>query len=395
MKIALLTDGIYPYIVGGMQKHSYYLAKYLVNQGIDVDLYHFIPNYIARQPIDISAFFTPDEQAKIHFIQIDFTESVWFPGHYLYHSYFYSVNVYKVLSKNLQDIDFIYVQGFAGWKLFIEKTKQPKTLPPIGINFHGLEVFQKSASTKDFFSKFLLLNPIKYSIKKSDYIFSLGGKLTRILEKMKLNKVKIIEIPIGIDAKYFAHADLVKPNRTIKKFIFIGRFERRKGIQELNKALQAVSKLYQFEFHFVGDIPRHMQLNQPNITYHGILHNEYEVINLLQDTDVLVCPSYSEGMPTVILEAMANKCTIIATDVGAVQCLVNEHTGWLIAPGNICELKEAIINAIHTKNDDMKQKQNNAQTVVKNHYMWHWVIQQTVSTLQNIVKNHKENKSIS
>lgn len=32
MKIALLTDGIFPYAMGGMQKHSYYLAKYFAQK---------------------------------------------------------------------------------------------------------------------------------------------------------------------------------------------------------------------------------------------------------------------------------------------------------------------------------------------------------------------------
>ena len=42
MKIALLTDGIPPYVVGGMQQHSYSLAKYLVLNGNDVTLFHFV-----------------------------------------------------------------------------------------------------------------------------------------------------------------------------------------------------------------------------------------------------------------------------------------------------------------------------------------------------------------
>ena len=39
LKIALLTDGIYPDFVGGMQKHSAYLAKYLAQNGVEVELY--------------------------------------------------------------------------------------------------------------------------------------------------------------------------------------------------------------------------------------------------------------------------------------------------------------------------------------------------------------------
>ena len=42
MKIALVTDGIPPYVLGGMQTHSALLGKTLVKKGISVDLFHFI-----------------------------------------------------------------------------------------------------------------------------------------------------------------------------------------------------------------------------------------------------------------------------------------------------------------------------------------------------------------
>mgnify|MGYP000917428566 FL=1 len=41
MKIALITDGIWPYVLGGMQKHSFYLCKYLAQNGVQVTLVHF------------------------------------------------------------------------------------------------------------------------------------------------------------------------------------------------------------------------------------------------------------------------------------------------------------------------------------------------------------------
>ena len=42
MKIALITDGISPYVIGGMQQHSAYLGMNLVNAGHSVDLFHFV-----------------------------------------------------------------------------------------------------------------------------------------------------------------------------------------------------------------------------------------------------------------------------------------------------------------------------------------------------------------
>ena len=46
--------------------------------------------------------------------------------------------------------------------------------------------------------------------------------------------------------------------------------------------------------------------------------------------DILLCPSYSEGMPNVILEAMSRGLAIIATNVGAIRLLVSEDNGVLL-----------------------------------------------------------------
>ena len=61
MRIALLTDGIYPYVVGGMQKHSYNLAKYFSQQKIHVDLYHTI-SPSSHYDINELSVFTEDEK---------------------------------------------------------------------------------------------------------------------------------------------------------------------------------------------------------------------------------------------------------------------------------------------------------------------------------------------
>ena len=44
MKIVFLTDGIYPYVVGGMQRHSTNMIKHLVLSGVEVILFHAVNN---------------------------------------------------------------------------------------------------------------------------------------------------------------------------------------------------------------------------------------------------------------------------------------------------------------------------------------------------------------
>ena len=87
MRIALITDGIWPYVLGGMQKHSYYLCKYLAQRKVHVHLFHF-----NQSSYDISKleFFTDEEKVYITSTIIAFPKSMPFPGHYIYNSYKHS-----------------------------------------------------------------------------------------------------------------------------------------------------------------------------------------------------------------------------------------------------------------------------------------------------------------
>src|SRR6218665_1951780 len=112
MRIALITDGIWPYVLGGMQKHSYYVCKYLARQKVQVDLFHFNQSDFEIQKLE---FFTPEELQYIKARVIPFPKSLPFPGHYLYNSWRYSKQVYKAIGPELLSYDFIYTKGFTGW----------------------------------------------------------------------------------------------------------------------------------------------------------------------------------------------------------------------------------------------------------------------------------------
>ena len=130
MRIALITDGIWPYVLGGMQKHSYYLCKYLAQQNVYVDLYHF-----NQSNYDISKleFFTDEERIYINSIIIDFPKSLPFPGHYIYNSYKHSKLIFEAIKDKLPIYDFIYTKGFTGWFLINQKSNgkfhNPNQLP--------------------------------------------------------------------------------------------------------------------------------------------------------------------------------------------------------------------------------------------------------------------------
>ncbi|NEO79666.1 glycosyltransferase family 4 protein [Moorena sp. SIO4G3] len=378
MKIALLTNGIYPYVIGGMQKHSYYLAKYLAKNSIYVTVYHYLSN---TEHTGLQKLFSDEEYQYIQLITVDFPKLKKIPGHYLIACYLYSKNIFNAID-NINSFDFIYIQGFSGWKL-LQAHKNGLNTPPIGVNFHGLEMFQKSLTLREKFERFMFRPFVINNLNSADICLSLGGNLSNIIYSIGINSNKINQIANGIENTWIS--PIVKPIYRPIKFLFVGRYERRKGIEELYIVINKLLPEFEFEFNFVGSIPEYLQIKSPRVTYWGLIKDVEKLQSIFQQCDVLVCPSHSEGMPTVILEAMASGLAVIATDVGAVSEMVSEQNGWLISPGSTHQLREALINAIHASDEELTNKKIKSQSIVREHFTWDKVIKKTIATIESVI----------
>lgn len=132
--------------------------------------------------------------------------------------------------------------------------------------------------------------------------------------------------------------------------LFVGSLDKRKGIIDLLKALKCLKNEYSFILHICG------QLTDPEIKdeFNNLLNDlGNSVVNhgyvsgiekqsIYELADVLVLPSYGEGMPIVIMEALATGCAIVCTNVGAIPEIVKTENGLLFAPGDIDALTDSI-----------------------------------------------------
>lgn len=383
MRVALITDGISPYVLGGMQKHSYYLVKYLAKNKIHVDLVHYNDSGFDINQLE---FFTDQEKEFIHPIVLQFPASIKFPGHYIYRSYKYSCLAFETIKDKLNTYDFIYTKGFSGWKLISEKHKGTIKCCKIGVKFHGYEMFQIAPEVKAKMQQFLLRPFVKKISQQADLVFSYGGKITDIIKSIGVIPNHIIEIPSGVE-KEFISSSVSSHNEPFRKFVFLGRAERRKGIIELNEVLKKlisekqVYKSNSYRFEFIGPIPNHMKIIDDSIIYHGEIRDSQKIKKILSQNDVLVCPSWSEGFPNVILEAMACGLAIIATDVGAVSAMVSKKNGWLIEPSNKTQLESAIKDAINS--NDLTTKKEYSLQLMQSHFNWDIISLKTIETINS------------
>lgn len=136
------------------------------------------------------------------------------------------------------------------------------------------------------------------------------------------------------------------------RLLFAAALIPRKGLGELIPALGQVRHLrWQLQVAGNGDSALWHRLAET----HGIAHrvrflgwrDSAEMDRLLHDCDVLVLPSHNEGLPMVILEAMAHARPVIATRVGSVADAVDDGgTGLLVPAGNVDALAGALARMI-------------------------------------------------
>lgn len=131
-------------------------------------------------------------------------------------------------------------------------------------------------------------------------------------------------------------------------FTFMGELSKRKGIVDLIKAF-SLSKNDNAKLFVAGN--GDIDALRKTCTKLGIENkveflgwiNESEKLDLLAKTDVVVLPSYAEGLPMSILEAMSAGLPVITTPVGSVEdAITNKKHGLLVEPGNIDDLRSAL-----------------------------------------------------
>lgn len=160
---------------------------------------------------------------------------------------------------------------------------------------------------------------------------------------------RIIYCPNPVDL-----VDLMVLSRTefSKSVLFLGWVVKTKGIEELLEAWNHVHDINPdwtlkiagpCNSEYLEKINEKFELN--GVVYLGELKHE-DAMQELVNSDIFVLPSYTEGFPNVVIEAMALKKPVIATAVGAVPDILSENAGVVIKPCDIQALTESLENLI-------------------------------------------------
>ncbi|MDB5243946.1 MAG: hypothetical protein JWP57_4572 [Spirosoma sp.] len=177
------------------------------------------------------------------------------------------------------------------------------------------------------------------------------------------------------------YTDVFKSYQTVPanlaRFLFLGRLGQRKGVYDLLDAIDILVNQQQEKeliFYLAGD----GEIDQvKEIIGKKKLDHQVKILGWIsgqdklkwfREVDTILLPSYNEGLPMAILEAMAAGKIIISSRVGGIPDLVKEgENGFLITPGDVKSLQQHIAY-VHTHAVEMEQMSRNNISKIDSDY---------------------------
>jgi len=237
-------------------------------------------------------------------------------------------------------------------------------------------------------AKAIDLTIARWSISRYDLVTTTNAAAKTFLEETLGIQTPITVSYGGVDTRFFSpvktrtvpHLSKRLPKKSIV-VAFASRLIWSKGITYLMKAIRLMHLPTNIHILIAGDGPlaswTQEEINTTplarRVHFLGAL-NYREMKTLLQATDIFIHPSHhNEGFPNVILEALASKCFVIATDnAGTKEMIHDGKTGYLIRQKSIKGIHDALLYALsHKKERETIAKE--ARRGMKNRFDWNIV----------------------
>ena len=202
-----------------------------------------------------------------------------------------------------------------------------------------------------------------------------------LLENGFQNKVSYIPNPCSPFVEAIAKRPVKEKERN--KFIFVGHVYPAKGVYELVEAFTRLKEDVDLEIIGLCSDEMREKLNKKAALKDGgkwlnVVGNKDRdyVLQKMETAEALILPSYTEGFPNVILEAMACGCPVIATNVGAIEEMLSVHLasdscGICVLPKDVDGLVSALEQLM---NNDLLKKafaQNGKRRILSHYTMEH------------------------
>lgn len=248
---------------------------------------------------------------------------------------------------------------------------------PCFLESHGVERrewetvdIKKSIKTKILFPLWRLRN-CDLGLKKADKLLLINSDDSNYVKNKYKRKVDdVFLFKNGVDF----NVNTLETNKNMDfTILFNGSWIDRKGIAVLIEAADILFKKHQIDFHYllIGTVKSVSEVleNWPDYLkkYVKVIpkFEASDEIKYLNEASLFVLPSYFEGQPLSLLQAMSvGKCCITTNSCGQKDIITNDYNGILISVGNSFELSESILKCFNDS-ENINRIGNNAKVEMK------------------------------
>jgi len=350
----LFISTIFPSVVAN--KHATYNIQAL--QGLltnfDIDVINPIPWHLKMKE-RIPARYSVNGLNVYH-------PTYWYPPGFLRSQYgwFYYLSikccVARLAKERKPDVvysSWLYPDGWVASKI-AASLAVPSILDAIGTDANRL--------TKDS----SVANKTVKAIARSKITICVSGALKRKLAEIGADTSKLTVLYRGIDRNIFHKMDEIALRQEFGfatkdvLVLYVGNLLKTKGLDELADAFNTLSKKPQFlnAKLIIAGSGRYEENFKHRLKTLGLLGRLVfmgscalpKVAKLMNVADVVCLPSYSEGRPNVVVEALCCNAKVVATDVGGTPELMEFHRNLYLVPAkDSCLLAKAIFNALNAQ----------------------------------------------
>tara|TARA_Y100000588_G_C14221962_1_gene911411 strand:+ start:218 stop:1279 length:1062 start_codon:yes stop_codon:yes gene_type:complete len=279
----------------------------------------------------------------------------------IYFLLYYYFKFFNKIRETQAQITHIHSSSYGGfWRysiaIFVSKLLNSKVV----LHIHG-------ARFDDFYTNSVF--PIRYTIQQIlnsvDRLIVLTPEWSKFFEKFIKDKSIIKILPNGVDTGKYTTTHKESKNKVLIHFGCTAR----KGINEIVNSLPEIiddnTRLI-----LVDNVERQSIIDKikeytDNVDYF-VNVSENEKVKLLSSSDILILPTFAEGMPILILEAMSSGLAIVTTAVGGIPSVLRNRENCIFAePGNSESLQSSISTLKNNQKLMKNMKEANRQKVEK------------------------------
>lgn len=278
---------------------------------------------------------------------------------------------------------FLYPDSYAGLQI-AKKLHLPLVAMGIGSDIHSIGDFHSALHTRTV-------------LKHADYLVTVSDDLRQKALAMGAKPNNSRAVINGCDLSIFHVRDRVEARRRLdlnpesEIALYIGRMDLRKGLREL---VQAAAKLHAMrpglQIYMVGEGPDRPQVEQAieSAGAKDYIHtlppcSPDDVAVWMAAADLVTLPSYMEGCPNVVLEALACGRPVVATRVGGIPEIMSDACGRLIPPTDADALAQALGEVLSAEWD---------ASYISGHWSrsWNTVAQELMDVFQSVTSTRRK-----